>query len=76
METLLNILQELRPDIDYKRETDLVMDGILTSLDILQIVAEICDVFDVEIPPREVRAANFKSADAILAMIERIKNEN
>lgn len=47
MERLLEILSEIRPDVDFEHETDLVERGILESLDIVTIVAEIMDVFDV-----------------------------
>ena len=49
MEELMNILQELRPDVDFETETSLVTGGILDSFDIVSLVGELNDAFDIEI---------------------------
>ena len=49
MEQLLRILQEMKPGVDFAGEDNLVDDGILDSLEIMTLVVELCDEFDVEI---------------------------
>ena len=49
MERLLEILEEINPDIDFENCTTLIDDGLLDSFAILEIVAEINDAFDVEV---------------------------
>ena len=49
MEKLLQLLSEIRPDIDFETTTDLIDGGALDSLNIMEIVVEICDEFDVEL---------------------------
>ena len=75
MEKLLAILQELQPDVDFETEDRLIEDKILSSIDIVSLIAEISDVFDVDVPPEELMPENFHSAQAIWAMIQRLDEE-
>lgn len=71
MEQLLAILKEIRPDVDFEAEEDLIGKGILDSLDIMEIVAEISDAFGITLSPADIIPANFHSAQALWEMIER-----
>lgn len=75
MEQLLEILKQMHPDVDFALEEDLIGDGILDSLDIVTLITEINCTFDVSIPAEEIIPENFASADAILALIERLDEE-
>ena len=70
----LEILEEINPDIDFENCTTLIDDGLLDSFAILEIVAEINDAFDVEVSAPEVIPENFNSAQALWAMIQRLKD--
>lgn len=70
-EKLLKILMDINPDIDYKKETSLVDDGLFDSLEVMTIVTEIDDRFHVEIDPDDVIAENFNSVEKMLALIEK-----
>ena len=72
MEKLIEILSAIHPDVDFKNTDDLIDDGILDSLDIVTIVTEINDVFDVTIPAEEIVPENFNSAEALYALIEKL----
>lgn len=74
MERLLKILEEINPDIDFENCTTLIDDGLLDSFAILEIVAEINDAFDVEVSAPEIIPENFNSAQALWAMIQRLKD--
>ena len=75
METLLNILTDLHPDVDFETEEHLIDESILDSFDIVTLIAEIDDSFDVAIPAEELIPENFNSAKNIFALIERLKNQ-
>jgi D-alanine--poly(phosphoribitol) ligase subunit 2 len=75
MEDLLEILEELHDDVDYETCTTLIDDKILDSFDIVTIVAEVNNVFDVQIPAEELQPENFNSAQALYALIERLEDE-
>lgn len=75
MNELLEILEEIVPGVDFESCTTLIDDHILDSFAILQLVSEMEDAFDVEIAPSELVAENFNSAEALWAMITRLKGE-
>ena len=72
MEALLSILKDLHPDIDFETCTTLIDDQILDSIDIVTLIAEINDNFDVTVPAEEIVPENFNSAMALWAMIQRL----
>lgn len=72
-EQLIEILTEAVPGVDFETETALVDDEILESLDIVTIVSELKDVFDVEITVDDLVPENFNSVDAMLDLIESLK---
>lgn len=69
-EKLLKILTETCPGVDFQQETALIDDGILESLDIVTIVSEIMDEFEVELNVEDLLPENFNSLEAILELIE------
>ena len=74
MEKLLEILNEVNADVDFENCESLIDDGILDSFDIVSIVGELNDAFDVEISPVDIIPKNFNSAKAMWAMIERLQD--
>ncbi len=75
MEELLEILAEIKEDVDFENTEDLVDGQILNSLDILQIIAAINDEYDISIPAKEIIPNNFNSAKRMWAMIERLMDD-
>ena len=75
MDELLEILEEINPDIDYSTATKLIDDKMLDSFSIVSLVAEISDVFDIEISPKYLVPENFNSAQVMKNMIETIQEE-
>ena len=74
-EQIIEILEDIQPEADYETCQTLIDDHILTSLDVLSLVAELEDEFDVTIPTVEIIPSNFTSVDAIAAMVERLQEE-
>lgn len=72
MEELLAILKDLHPEVDYDTCDTLIDDKILDSIDIVSLVAEISDTFDVAIPAEELLPENFNSAQALWELIQRL----
>lgn len=75
MDELLEILEDLHDDVDFTTCTTLIDDKILDSFDIVTIVAEVNNVFDVQIPAQELKPENFNSAKSLYALIERLEEE-
>ena len=74
-EELMEILEETRPEIDFETETALIDDQLLDSFDIISIVSEINDAFDISINVNDLLPENFNSVDAILALIRKLQEE-
>ena len=74
MDKLLEILKGIRPDVDFENETELIDEGILDSFDVVSIISEIDDAFDVQIRINELDPENFNSAEAIWTLIQKLRN--
>lgn len=74
MKQLLELLRDIRPDVDFENETALIDDGILDSFDVVSIISAIDDVFGVQIRIVELDPDNFNSVDAIWNLIQKLKN--
>ena len=75
MERLLELLREVKEDVDFENEEALIDDHILDSFDILQIISTLNDEYDISIPATEIIPKNFNSAKAMLEMVERLQDE-
>ena len=75
MEKLIEILNDLHPDVDFNTAVDLIDEGILDSLDIVSLVAEIDSEFGVTVPAEEIIPENFNSAEDLFALITRLDEE-
>lgn len=76
MEELLEILEELHPDIDFESCDSLIDENILDSFDIIALISEISLEFGVSIPPNEIVPENFNSVKAIYELIEGLSEED
>lgn len=75
MEKLLNVLAEVRDDVDFANEQSLVDEEIIDSLDLARIILALDDAFDIRISSGEIEPENFDSADAMLSMVRRYQKK-
>ena len=75
MDELMKILEEARPDVDFHKEKKLIDDEILDSFDIISIVGDINDTFDVSISADELHPENINTAEAIWDLIRKMKEQ-
>lgn len=75
MKKLIEILEDIQPDIDYETCNDLIDGHYLDSLSIISLIAELEEEFDITIPAVEIIPDNFNSAERIMNMIQRLKEE-
>lgn len=75
MEELIKQLEAIKGGVDFAHETALVDGKKLNSFDIIQIIAMLDDEFDVSVPASQIIPANFNSAEAIYAMIQRLSED-
>lgn len=74
-EQLLKILENAHPGVDYESQTSLIDDGVIDSFDLMMVVMDIKEAFDVEIMVEDLEPENFNSMDAMLALIEKLRGE-
>ena len=67
---IIEILSEICPGIDFETETALIDDGLIDSLDIVAVVTELMEAFDVELGVDDLTPENLNSVEAIEELIE------
>ena len=75
MEELLEILKNVRPKVDFEHCEDLINSGTLDSMDMVMIMTQIMQKFDLSIPPEEMVPENFNSAKAMYHLIQKLEDE-
>ena len=74
MDKLIEIIREICPAAeDIENCKTLIDDEIIDSFDMVALVTEIMDAFDVEISVDDIIPENFNSVEAIMDLIERLK---
>ena len=75
IDSILEILEGIRPDVDFVNEKKLIDDGILDSFDIISIVGEFNEAFDVEIEVEDLEPYNFNTIEAMQELIIKLQDE-
>lgn len=75
MDELIAILKDIHPDVDYETAMNLIDGKILDSFDIISLVSEINDKFDVVISAEYMIPENFNSAKALWDLIQKLEDE-
>lgn len=75
-EEIMEILEELRPDVEFENEKKLIDDGILDSFDIVSLVGELNNAFDVAINVEDLLPENFNCVDAMVELVQHLQEED
>ncbi len=75
MDRIIEILQTVHPEVDYETETNLIDKRIFDSFDVVTIVGELMDEFDIEITAEHMIPENFNSAEAIYRLVSSLEEE-
>ena len=75
MDKLLEILEDIHPGVDYEAETGLIDGEIIDSVELMQIITEIEDNFDISIDMEDIIPENFNSAASMMELIKRLGDE-
>ena len=74
-ERILEVVKSIRPDVDFERETALIDDEVLDSFDVIQIVTELMEEFNIFIDADDIEPENLNSLENIREMVERKLND-
>ena len=75
MDKVIEILESVKPGVDYKNEKSLVDNGILESFQIITISSKVKDEFDIEFSVNEVIPENFNSVEALYKTVCKLEEE-
>lgn len=75
MEKLMKILKELRPEVDFEKSDKLIDGGVLDSFDLVALIGELNEAFEVDIEFDDIDAENFNSVKSIMALVKRLQEE-
>lgn len=73
MEELKKMLQEKFPNVDFDAEKALVSGGVLDSLQVVEIIGEIEDMFDISVTMEYIQPDYFESVETMWDMIEELQ---
>ena len=73
MEKLIEILNSLKPGVDYTAQTNIIDGGILDSMTIVRLITLLEDEFDVEFSVTDLVPENFNTVEAIMNLIHRLE---
>lgn len=71
MDKIYKVLEEIRPEFDFKDSEDFIEDGYLDSFDIVAVVSELESSFGIIIDGLDVIPENFVSAETICNVIKK-----
>lgn len=74
MEQLLEILREVDDTVDYEAEKSLIDGEIIDSLDLMELISEMEEAFEIEIEMEDIIPENFNSVEAMWALITRLQD--
>ena len=72
---IADVILSFKPGVDLESSDDFIEDGIIDSFDVIAIVSEFNDAFDVEIGVLDLVPENFKSIETLAAMITRLSDD-
>ncbi len=73
MEELMEILEQVLPNVDFTAEKDLVDSGLLDSVTMVRIISELEERFDISVSMEYIQPKYFQSAETIWNMIEELR---
>lgn len=73
MEQILDMLKREYPLIDFDNEKQLMTKGLLDSLAVVGIIANLEEMFDISVTMEYIQPDNFESVEAMWAMVEELQ---
>lgn len=71
MEAIYNILEDIRPEFNFRESDNFVEDGFLDSFDIISVVSILEETYRIKIDGLDILPENFESAEAIFNLVKK-----
>ena len=72
-EKILEILQDIRPEVDFTDSEDFIEDGYLDSFDMVALVSNLDKTFGISILGEDIIPENFANIEAIENIVKKYK---
>lgn len=72
-EKILEILQDIRPEVDFNDSEDFIEDGYLDSFDMVALVSNLDKTFGISILGEDIIPENFANLEAIENIVKKYK---
>lgn len=69
-EKILNILEQINPEVDYENSEDFFEDELMDSMGIMTMITMIENTFSITIRPEDITADNFLNLSCIMNMLK------
>lgn len=73
---IMEILQEINEEIPNYKGDNLYEDRLLDSFQVIELVEQLEDTWNIEIPPEMIVMENFASKDAIISLVKELAEKN
>lgn len=71
-ERVMNIMKKVKPTKNLEGISNLVEEGYIDSFELMQLISELCEEFNVEILVEDITIENFNSIESICEMIDKL----
>lgn len=71
MEKIYSILSSLRPELDFRNSKNFIEEGLLDSFDVVSLVSELEEQYNILIDALDILPENFGSAEAIAEIVKK-----
>ena len=71
MNEILEILQEVRPEQEFENSINFLVDGLLESMDIIELVSKLEEKYKIEFDVMDLVPENFENIEAIQSLVRR-----
>jgi len=71
VQTIAEILKEIRPEFDFTASRDFVGDGMLDSFDIVTLVSDLDKAYGISISGLDIVPENFQSIASIQRLLQK-----
>lgn len=75
MDQIRKILDQILGEKEYESCQDFMEAGLLDSMDMMDLVEQLEQVFDIEVSGRDIVPENFKKLSAIEALVKKYTGE-
>jgi acyl carrier protein len=71
MEKIYAILEELRPEFNYRESQDFIEDGYLDSFDVVSLISMLEEEYHISIDGLDIVPENFVNIESICNLLEK-----